>query len=309
MQRFPSFYDPGRIGTLHYPAVAAIADEAARSGLSPAAEDRVRAHLLIIDMQVDFCHERGTLFVPGAGEDIRRLIEFIFRNAGRITAISCTLDSHLPLQIFHPAWWADARGRHPEPFTIIRHEDIRAGHWRPLWEPDWSCRYVEQLQRQSKKELTIWPYHVPIGGVGHALDPELWSAVFWHAIARHSQPTWLTKGSAPLTEHYSALRPEIPVPGQDATEARAAVLRILDQNDCVVLAGEAASHCVLETIEDLLEEFGPGHPALAKLHVLRDCTSPVKHPEIDFAALVRERFDAYQRQGVRFIASTDPPPF
>ena len=40
--------------------------------------------------------------MPGALGDIRRTIEFIYRNAERITHISCSLDSHLPRQIFTP---------------------------------------------------------------------------------------------------------------------------------------------------------------------------------------------------------------
>jgi len=187
---FPSCYDPDRIGTLFYPDVAVLAQEAARAGLPPASQDQQRIQLLIIDMQVDFCHPQGTLHVPGARQDIRRLVEFIYRNAGRISSITCSLDSHLPYQIFHPAWWTDPEGHHPAPFTLITQEDIRQGKWRALLEPEWSTTYVRKLEEDAKKQLTIWPYHVPIGGIGNALDPELWSAVFWHAIACKSQPTW-----------------------------------------------------------------------------------------------------------------------
>ena len=86
MADFPSCYDPDRIGTLFYPDVAALAQEAARAGLPPASQDQQRIQLLIIDMQVDFCHPQGTLYVPGALQDIRRLVEFIYRNAGASAA-------------------------------------------------------------------------------------------------------------------------------------------------------------------------------------------------------------------------------
>ncbi|MCZ7668324.1 MAG: hypothetical protein M5U34_14605 [Chloroflexi bacterium] len=66
-------------------------------------------------MQVDFCHADGSLYVPGSLGDMQRLIEFIYANAERITDITCSLDSHLPHQIFHPAWWADARATIPRP--------------------------------------------------------------------------------------------------------------------------------------------------------------------------------------------------
>lgn len=64
MSNFPSFYDPSRIGTLYYPDYAAIAAEAVNTNLTPASSDKQSVHLVIIDMQVDFCHENGSLYVP-----------------------------------------------------------------------------------------------------------------------------------------------------------------------------------------------------------------------------------------------------
>lgn len=309
MANFPASYDPNRIGTLFYPDVATLAGDAIKANLPPASEDQTKNHLLIVDMQVDFCHEQGTLYVPGAAEDIRRLIEFIYRNAERISSITCSLDSHLPYQIFHPSWWADEKGNHPAPFTVITDEDVQQGKWRPLLEPEWSITYVRKLQESAKKELTIWPYHVPIGGIGNALDPELWAAVFWHSVARKSQPTWWVKGSVAKTEHYSILRPEIPVPDAPQDEKGSSLLKELDGKAYLIIAGEAASHCVLETIEDLVEEFGSKPEILDRIFILSDCTSPVQHPEIDFAAITAERFARFEERGIHFILSTDPLPF
>jgi nicotinamidase/pyrazinamidase len=209
MNAIPPFYDPQRVGSLFYPELAAIADHAAAAGLSPATDDKRQIHLLIIDMQIDFCHPQGALYVPGAEDDIRRLIGFIYRHAAQISKITCSLDSHLPLQIFHPAWWVDENGRHPDPFTVISAADVQAGRWRPRRSADWSVQYVHKLEEAAKKALVIWPYHVPLGGIGNGLDPELWSAVFWHSIARQVQPNWWTKGTTPEVEHYSILKPEV----------------------------------------------------------------------------------------------------
>jgi len=308
MSQFPTFYDPSRIGMLFHPDVAAIAAEAMGAGFSAAAQDRRKIHLVIIDMQVDFCHERGTLNVPGSTDDIQRLIEFIYRNGDHISSITCSLDSHLPHQIFHPAWWSDSEGNPPAPFTIITYEDIKAGKWRPLVAPVESTNYVRQLEAQSKKQLTIWPFHVMIGSIGNALDPELWSAIFWHSLARKTQPTWLTKGSIPLTEHYSIIQPEIPAPTHPLGGKNKAFIDTLAESDMVIIAGEAETHCVLETVEDLVEDFGDKPDKLQKIYFLRDCTSPVVHPDIDFHAIALKRFREFEQQGVKFIDSTDPLP-
>lgn len=309
MSNFPSFYNPNRIGTLHYPDYGAIAAEATSTNLTPSVGDQQKVHLVIIDMQVDFCHNNGSLNVPGSVGDIQRLIEFIYTNADRISNITCSLDSHLPHQIFHPAWWADANGNHPDPFTMITYDDIKAGKWRPLVAPVQSTNYVKELEAQAKKTLVIWPYHVMIGSIGNALDPELFSAVLWHSIARKTQPTWLTKGSIPLTEHYSIIQPEVPVPNHPMGGKNKPFLDTLADADVVLIAGEAESHCVLETVEDLVEDFGQKPDELKKIYFLRDCTSPVLHPDVDFHAIALNRFADFEQQGVNFINSTDKLPF
>lgn len=308
MAKLPNFYKPARIGTIFFPDIAAIAAEAADAKLKPAAVQKIKVQLIIVDMQVDFCHEGGALYVPGAEQDIRRLIEFIYRNAEHITNIICSLDSHLPHQIFHSAWWIDKEGNHPSPLTVISHSDVINGKWKPVREHDWSIRYISKLKEQAKKELTIWPYHVLIGSLGNIMDPELFSAVLWHALARSAQPIWWTKGSIPQTEHYSIIQPEIPVPEHPQGGRSRDFINMIQTSQIVFIAGEAASHCVLETVEDLVEEFSGQPEILRRLYILRDCTSPVRHPQINFAEITNKRFAEFAEKGVRFMNSTDPIP-
>ena len=305
---FPAFYDPQKIGTLFYPDIATIAAEAAAANLPPAADDAKQRHLLLIDMQIDFCHPDGTLFVPGAVEDVQRTIELIFTHAAQISQISCSLDSHLPHQIFHPAWWADAEGNHPAPFTLITLADIENGRYRPLFKPEKSIAYVRQLEKTARKTLTIWPYHVMIGSIGNALDPMLFSAILWHSLARNISPNWLTKGSIPLTEHYSIIQPEVPMPEFPLGDKNQPFLDKLAKADSVIIAGEAESHCVLETVEDLVEEFSKRPETLKNLIMIKDAMSPVQHPDIDFHAIAQGRFAEFEKLGVQFISSDDPLP-
>lgn len=305
MPEYPACYDPRRIGTLFHPDAEAIARAAIEARLPDSAEDGQRVHLLLIDMQVDFCHERGALYVPGALGDLRRVIEFIYRHAARITSITCSLDSHFPHQIFHAAWWINAAGQHPSPFTVITREAVEQSVWVPLWHPRWSRDYVYRLADAAKKELVIWPYHVLLGGPGHALDPELWSAVTWHALARNSPPTWWAKGMDPRTEHYSVIRPEIEPPRARDRGQRERFLGLLERYDATIIAGEAESHCVLETAEDLVEDLADRPELLRKVFILKDCTSPVHHPDMDFHAMALERFEDLAARGIRFATSGD----
>lgn len=309
MGNTPRFYNAQRTGTIFYPDMSEIAAQANRADLLPGPADRTKIHLLIVDMQVDFCHSSGSLYVPGAQEDLQRLIRFIYRQAEFITHITCSLDSHLPFQIFHPAWWVDGRGNHPPPFTVITYNDLVNKKWRPLREPEWSVQYTRRLQEQAKKELVIWPYHCLTGSIGQNLDPELFSAVLWHSLARNSQPTWWTKGNIPQSEFYSIVRPEIPVAEYPQEGKSRDLLNLLKDSDYIFIAGEAASHCVLETVEDLVEEFGSQPEVMERLFILEDCTSMIRHPEIDYAAITRQRFKEFAGKGVHFAKSTDSFPF
>lgn len=108
-------------------------------------------------MRVDSCHAAGALFVPGAPDDLRRPVRFIHRFAGAITGITCSLDSLLPLQFFHPAWWTDGAGCNPPPFGRIGRDEVADERWRPLHEPAWSVEYTRRLRERDRGDMTISP--------------------------------------------------------------------------------------------------------------------------------------------------------
>ncbi|MBK8025686.1 MAG: hypothetical protein IPK19_30910 [Chloroflexi bacterium] len=303
---FPAFYDPQKVGTLYVPDVASAIQAGRALESSPASKAQVKTILLLVDPQVDFVHVDGKLSVPGAVEDTGRTIEWIFRNVNRITTIAASLDSHLPIQIFSPAWWRGPDDNHPEPYTVIRSSDVDAGMWTPLYESEWSLAYVEKLEEYSKKELMIWPYHTLIGTPGHAITPALYEAIAFHASARQTQPVFLEKGMIAKTEYYSMLEPEVKVPDHPMGELNISFLNMLASYDLIYVAGQAESHCVLETVTSIVRYFADQPAVLQKLRILEDCMSPVAHPTIDFADIARKKFRRYAEQGLKIVNSTMP---
>jgi nicotinamidase-related amidase len=302
----PAFYNPERVGKLFVPATPAAVAAGRAAGLPPASEDDARIILLLVDVQMDFVHPDGALVVPGAVDDTRRTIDWIYRHTHRLHTIAASLDCHRPLHIFFEGWWVDAEGNHPEPFTPILCEDVRNDVWRPLYEVEWSRRYVEKLEKNAKKELMIWPYHCLLGTVGQSLVPSLYEAVAYHGAARRTQPTFLTKGTIARTEHYSILEPEVKVRDEPAGRMNTAFLEILADHDLIYIAGQAKSHCVLETVESLMRSFGDRPEVLRKLRILGDCTSPVLHPEIDFEGLTDRALKRHADRGLRIVTTEDP---
>src|SRR5688500_10257947 len=113
----PDFYEPAKVGELYLERGGLIADAgeayAKKHAIPPAAQDGFRIAAFGIDAQVGFCTPGASLFVPGAVEDTRRAIEFIYRNLGQISGLHFSMDTHRVFQIFHPGWWVDAKGNHP----------------------------------------------------------------------------------------------------------------------------------------------------------------------------------------------------
>ncbi len=304
---FPSFYDPSLVGTYYEPrTLEAVA--AGKATVTPAAsQDEPRVLLLLVDPQVDFIHTDGSLCVPGAVEDTRRTIEWLLVNLERVTSIVASLDTHTPLQIFYPTWWVDRDGNHPGPFTPIAAEQVEAGGWIPTVEPEWSLNYVQQLEERAKKTLMIWPYHTMVGTPGHAITPALYEAIVFHAAARNSQPTFIAKGSIPKTEHYSILEPEVKVPEVPLGGINQPLLDMIATYDVIYIAGQAKSHCVLETVTSLVRYFGERNPEfITRWRLLEDCMSSVAHPEIDFEALADEQLSRFEQLGLQRVRSSDP---
>ncbi|MFN8421618.1 MAG: hypothetical protein U0528_20585 [Anaerolineae bacterium] len=205
----PAYYSPEDVSKLYEPDFQRAYNAGVSEFRTPASADTVHILLWLVDVQIDFCFPPpiGRLTVPNALEDTRRTVEWLYRNVHHVTQVVASLDTHTPYQIFFPGWWKNKDGEHPQPYTVITAEDVHRGRWLPVTEPDWSVYYVEQLERGSKKQLMIWPYHCLQGTTGQALVPALSEAIMYHSGARMAQPTYIVKGTIAQTEFYSVLEP------------------------------------------------------------------------------------------------------
>jgi len=327
----PAHYEPSRVGDVWRVPYEELAREAPswaeQHGLGRAADDSLRVCLLLVDVQNTFCIPDFELFVggrsgTGAVDDNRRLCEFIYRNLRTLTQVFPSLDTHHAMQVFHAIWLVDEQGDPPEPYSLVTPEDVASGRWR-VKEPvakalgidtDYAARHLEHYTRRladgGKYNLTIWPYHAMLGGIGHALVSAVEAAVFFHGVARYSRPEFQVKGDNPLTEHYSMLGPEV-TEGPDGEPLGGTNTQLVDKLltfDAVVVAGQAKSHCLAWTIDDLLEDEGVRERELAeRTYLLEDCTSPVVVPgAADYTEEADAAFERYAAAGMHVVRSTDP---
>jgi nicotinamidase/pyrazinamidase len=280
-----------------------------QGNLRAADEDQERIALVLVDYQHDFVDPSGTLSVPGAQDDIARFLTWFYTYAHKITRVYASLDTHLPLQIFYPSWWKNPRtGENPEPLTIITEEDVMNEAWVPVFpgEQDWSVSYVRQLKLQAKKDLMIWPYHTMEGTLGHMLSAPISEAIAWHSVARKTQPSHITKGRTRRTEYYGIFGPEVFDPEDASSALNVALLEEIINHHRVYIAGEAKSHCVLESTRQIVGHFANRPELLSRLNILKDSTSSVRHPTVDFDAMAEEELGAMKQMGVNLVLSTDP---
>lgn len=295
--------------------------------ISPAASDRFKICLVAVDVQNTFCIPNFELYVggrsgTGAIDDNRRLCEFIYTNIEVITQICPTMDTHQIMQIFHSIYLINDKGEHPAPFTLVSEEDVRKGIWK--FNPTLSysfqisesygerhlLHYSKKLKEGGKYDLTIWPYHGMLGGIGHALVSAVEEAIFFHGVVRYSQPDFHVKGDRPFTEHYSVLGPEVleGPQGEPIGQKSDKFFNKLLQFDAVVIAGQAKSHCVAWTIDDLLEDIlAQDRRLVEKVYLLEDCTSPVVVPGFtDYTEQANAVFRKFADAGMHIVSSVDP---
>jgi nicotinamidase-related amidase len=314
----PAFFDTDKVGAVWRIPYEERAKEARhfslRAALQPASTDQTKTWLMLIDVQNTFCIPAFELYVGGrsgrgAVEDNIRLCEFIYRNLAEITHITATLDTHKTMQVFHAIFLVDKDGNHPAPYTDIHASELRDGAWifnpalapqfeiAPAYGQQMMIHYAEALEKRGKYALTIWPYHAMLGGIGHALVSSVEEALFFHSIARNTQYEIEIKGDNPFTENYSVVGPEVltgPM-GERLGTHNPKFIEQLQQFDKLIIAGQAKSHCVAWTVQDLLDDIKAVDPALAKkVTLLEDCSSPVVVPGVvdhtDAADVAYERF-------------------
>ncbi|MCA1323377.1 cysteine hydrolase [Herbaspirillum sp. alder98] len=271
-----------------------------------------KLHLLVIDPQNDFCDLpaaylpadpalRPSLPVAGAHADLQRVARLIDEGGAGLSAISITLDSHHRLDIAHPTFWQQGDGSAVLPFTQIVAADVRSGVYLPR-DPQSLPRtlaYLDALEAAQRYQLMVWPVHCEIGSWGGAVHADVraaynrWEESTLRIVAK------LAKGSNPWTEHYSAVKAEVPDADDPGTQLNRGFIDGLAQADAVYITGEAASHCVRATTEDIVENLDAA--GRARLVLITDCMSPVTGFEVQS----QQFLDRMAATGVRLARTED----
>ena len=250
--------------------------------------------LLIIDPQNDFMDAGGAdlplvgdtrlapaLPVPGAMSDMARLSQFIEATGEWLSDIVVTLDSHPYVAIERTPFWRDQNGREVAPFTTITAEAVRAGTYSPMHSPEIVLRQLEQLEAQGQA-LMVWPVHCVTGTWGHNIQALLMDRLNQWECQTGKPVRKVAKGEYPFSEHFGVFEAEVPLDHVPSTQFNTSLARTLvEDTDVLLVAGEAASHCVAASVEQLIQSMNTkGREVLhykdkLRIILLMDCMSPV----------------------------------
>jgi nicotinamidase-related amidase len=109
----------------------------------------------------------------------------------------------------------------------------------------------------------------------------------------------VTKGSNLWTEHYSAVQADVPDPEDPDTQLNMRLIETLQEADEIILAGEARSHCLANTVLDIANNFGEEN--IKKMVLLEDGTSDVP----GFENLGEDFVKEMKGRGMRISTTTD----
>ena len=254
--------------------------------------------LLIIDAQYDFCNPNGTLFVPGAEQDVLRIAQVIARLGKKLDQIFVTLDTHHVLDIAHPLFWEDPNGNTVAPFTLITSKAVTEGKWIPRFHKEEVIQYLKILENEGRFKHFIWPEHCLVGSKGAALDDTILDAVLaWTHLTQRDYKS-IVKGLNPLTEHFGAFKAQVPIYSDANTELNEPLIADLAAYDKVLIVGEARSHCVATSVKQILD-YAPG--LIPKVTLLTDCMSDVTN----WGYLADPIFEDAEKRGMAFCSSRE----
>jgi nicotinamidase-related amidase len=259
--------------------------------------------LLVIDPQNDFLDIAGAaLPVPGASADMQRLADWLGTHLAQVQSITVTLDSHASVGVERTTFWQDAQGQVVAPFTLITAADVLAGKCAPRHadKREEVLRYLQALEAGAQRQLIVWPVHCVTGTWGHNIHSGLAQAIAaWEA---HSGQVChkVLKGQHPLTEQYSVFRAEVPRADDARTQLDRALMRKLaTQTGTLLVAGEALSHCVAASVDDMLAHLL--REKLQRSVLLTDCMSPVT----GFEGMGQDFLQRARGKGMQTLALTE----
>lgn len=256
----------------------------------------------------------GRLSVTGAWNDTLRSFLWDAHNAHGITRYCLSADGHpLTARFYFHFWRARENnpyklpeGSHPypymdgsnQPFPIITPESC----WHPVHNPDGYWKPIVTSRPDLDETwylvktlgfLVLWYKHCQKLTFGATIDPLITAVIMHHHFMRggiETEPVISIKGKSWRTEFFGALKAEYEIFDDPDAQPNTEIIGLILKFDLIVISGQAASHCVLKTIQQIveyLEKIGRDD-AIKKIIYLKDTASIITGWEEKTAKALQE---------------------
>lgn len=221
--------------------------------------------LIIVDPQNDFCDPEGSLYVPDAEKDCDRIAKIIqdfdFGN------IFVTMDMHHEYSMYHNIFWNEYNEQY---ITVNKDNYLTKYTPRNIHDID---RIKNMFICQRNKQIDVWPVHCVIGEWGSSIHPVIANALSDYTVKNTNRIRYVFKGLDPYEEEYSAFS----IPSK--SDGKEIFFRWMDSylhHSEIYICGEAASHCVKQTLLDIMHFVGRRDKYDYKIKLITNATSYVK---------------------------------
>ncbi len=277
----------------------------------------------------------GRLSVAGAWNDTQREVEWDARNAHCITMHGQSADWHPLTARFDMHFWVARSGNpyglppgsHPypfmdgpdQPFPIITPQNC----WHPKHNPNGCWKPIVTAQKYLDETweyvnalglVVLWTKHCHRFTLGATIEPVVMANIMYHNFLRgwlEAEPAWYTKGVSWRTEYFGILAPEFEIADDENAQLTLNILQLFDgfpdqgilPFDLIIVTGQAASHCVLRTMQQMvkhIEESGRDE-AIKKIIYLSDTSSTI----IGFEEATEKAHTELQAKGVQMTTTKE----
>jgi nicotinamidase-related amidase len=163
-----------------------------------------------------------------------------------------------------------------------------------------TCTYLRDLAAGNRYPHCIWPPHALIGTPGHNIVEPLFEPLLNWSRENFKTIEFVTKGSNPFVEHFSAVRAEVPDPDDPFSQFNAQFVQNVMGGDEILFFGEPGSHGLANTIRDMANCFGD-NSFISKCILLTDGTDPVP----GFEQHLDDFIDSMTKRGMKLATTVD----
>lgn len=205
--------------------------------------------LIIVDPQNSFCDPTQPMYVPGAEKDCEVIASMLHHYWDEVIV---SMDMHSMHSMYHDIFWSKDKDHSVqfEGFGRVTKDNFMVEFF-----PD-NNDYVNKISKILERSgyIDIWPVHCVTGTYSASIENRIAEQLgFWSV--RASKPIhYMFKGTNPFKENYSMFTNKRQIKKINYI-FNSTCTHLLDDTLTIYVCGEAASHCVKETVKDIINKY------------------------------------------------------